>query len=280
MSVVNRTPSDLTIHPRDRDYGRASAVGGERWWVRGDPVATAIMNALSATFPEGERFFIESVVAFKDKVGEPARSQIKAFVRQEALHTREHIAFNEHVTRAGYDITGIEQRSTQRLNIARSRHPVAQLAVTVAMEHFTAILAHDLLTHPERLEGADRQTANLWKWHSIEEIEHKAVAFDVYMDATKTLSPFRRWSIRTRIMALTTYNFVRSMSGHVADLLRQDGFEPRSKRLHALNLLFGRGGMLRGAVGHYLAFYLPGFHPWKYDDRKLIQRAEAELAAA
>jgi uncharacterized protein len=278
MSISTRTPADLTISPRDRDFGRKAKA--ERWWVQGDPVRTAIMNALSATFPEGEKFFIESVVAMKDHVEEPTKSQIKAFVRQEAMHTREHIAFNDMVVAAGYDISGIEARSLHRLSIARSRHPVAQLAVTVAMEHFTAILAHDLLTVPDRLSGADAQTKNLWKWHSIEEIEHKSVAFDVFMAVTKSLSPWKRYSIRTRVMMLTTYNFVANMSGHVADLLRQDGFEPKAMRGRALQILFGKGGMLRKALLPYLAFYLPGFHPWRYDDRALIAEAEAELAKA
>jgi len=278
MTSSNRTPADLTISPRDRDFGRKTAMT-QRWWMRGDPMETAIMNALSATFPEGERFFIESVVHYKDAAVEPLKSQVKAFVRQEAMHTREHIAFNEHITNAGYDITGIEARTVERLTLARSRHPIAQLAVTVAMEHFTAILANDLLGNKKRLEGAEAEIANLWRWHSIEEIEHKSVAFDVYMAATKSLTPFKRWSIRTRIMVLTTNNFFRSMTVHVQDLLKQDGIDPKTQKIKALKVLFGKNGMLKGALGHYLAFYMPGFHPWKVDDRKLIADAELSLGA-
>jgi predicted metal-dependent hydrolase len=278
MTQLTRTPTDLTISPRDRDFGHRAKTG--RWWVKNDPVATAIMNALSATFPEGEKFFIESVVKFKDRVDEPLKTQVKAFVRQEAMHTREHIAFNDKIVADGYDVTGIEERSLARLAVARSRHPVAQLAVTAAMEHFTAILAQDLLTCASRLQGADSETVKLWKWHSIEEIEHKSVAYDVFLKVTEGLSPFRRWSIRTRIMALTTYNFVRNMTGHVADLLRQDGLEPRKYRMHALRVLFGKDGMLRGTMGHYLAYYLPGFHPWNNDNRRLIAEAEEALKLA
>jgi predicted metal-dependent hydrolase len=278
MTVSSLTPPDLTICPRDRDFGRkAKAV---RLWADNDVVATAIMNALSATFPEGEKFFIETVVKFKDRLEGPLKDQVKAFVRQEAMHTREHIAFNNGVIAQGYDISGIEKRSLARLAIARSRHPVAQLAVTAAMEHFTAILAQDILTNPKRTAGAEPETARLWKWHSIEEIEHKSVAFDVLMAVMAPLSRFRRWSIRTRIMALTTWNFYRNMSGHVADLLRQDGIEPKTQRRAALRVLFGKGGMLRGQIGAYLSYYLPGFHPWKHDNRALIARAEQELAAA
>lgn len=278
MTVLTRTPSDLTISPRDRDFGRRAKV--QRWWVNDDPVATAIMNALSATFPEGEKFFIETVVKFKDHVDEPLKSQVKAFVRQEAMHTREHIAFNNQIIAGGYDITGIEERSLARLSIARSRHPVAQLAVTVAMEHFTAILAHDILTNPTRLAGAAPDAAKLWKWHSIEEIEHKSVAYDVFLNVTKSLSGFQRWSIRSRVMMLTTYNFIQNMTGHVADLLRQDGLEPKTCRGRALKILFGKGGMLRGRIGSYLAYYRPGFHPWDHDDRALIASTEEALKLA
>src|SRR5690606_10071521 len=58
------TPADLTITPRDRRFGRGSAQA--RWWMGGDPVATAFYNALSATFPKGEGFFVEAVRNFRE----------------------------------------------------------------------------------------------------------------------------------------------------------------------------------------------------------------------
>jgi predicted metal-dependent hydrolase len=69
------TPSDLTIRPRDRRFGRG--VHTARWWNGGDPVATALYNALSATFPKGEAFFVESVRLFREgpMLGSPPRSR-------------------------------------------------------------------------------------------------------------------------------------------------------------------------------------------------------------
>src|SRR5689334_19503496 len=55
---VANTPEDLTITPRDRRFGRGMKQA--RWWMGGDPVATAFYNALSATFPKGEAFFVEA----------------------------------------------------------------------------------------------------------------------------------------------------------------------------------------------------------------------------
>ncbi len=58
----------------------------------------------------------------------------------------------------------------------------------MALEHFTAILAHQLLADPRHLEGAEKETADLWRWHAVEEIEHKGVAYDTWLHATRRLA--------------------------------------------------------------------------------------------
>ena len=92
----------LTITPRDRRFGRG--MRQERWWMGGDPVATAFYNALSATFPKGEAFFVESVRMFREGTPPKLAAEIKAFVTQEVMHSREHVQFNKRALEAGYDI--------------------------------------------------------------------------------------------------------------------------------------------------------------------------------
>ena len=59
--------------------------------------------------------------------------------------------------------------------------PVANLAATAALEHYTATLAYTLLTRPEARNMIEHEEVrNLFLWHALEESEHKAVAFDVY----------------------------------------------------------------------------------------------------
>ena len=136
-------PADLAITPRNLRFGRDEVRG--RWWLGGDAVATAWHNALSASFPAGEAFFIETVRRFRDQVPAELAAQIDQFVKQEAHHTREHVAFNRQVTGAGYDIAAIDKRIADSLVQARTTHPVAQLLVTVSLEHLTAIFAHAML---------------------------------------------------------------------------------------------------------------------------------------
>ena len=278
MTSLSQTSGDLTLTSRSLGYAERTD-GQARWWLRGDPVATAVFNALSATFPEGERFFIETVVAFKDKVQEPLKGQVKTFVRQEALHTREHLAFNRQAS-DHYDLSSLEARTVHRINVSRGRHPVAQLASTTALEHFTAIFAHVLLTQPRHLEGAPAEIARLWRWHSVEEIEHKAVAFDTYMAVMAEASPFKRWKVRCLVATISYYHFLRNLSRNVAELLRQDGIDWRKRRWSIYRQLFVSPGLFGAILPHALAYYLPGFHPWKLKDRALIAETDAALALA
>src|ERR687889_131975 len=131
------TPPDLSITPRDRRFGRDAAA--PRLWHGGRVEATAIYNALSTTFPAGEAFFVESVRAFCEGAPPKLAEEIKGFTTQEAIHSREHDAFNKRAAVGGYDLTKLEQRVDERLAIARSRPKIASLAATMALEHFTAI---------------------------------------------------------------------------------------------------------------------------------------------
>ena len=263
------TPADLSITPRDRKFGRERTL--DRLWHGGSVEATAIYNALSTTFPKGEAFFVESVRAFRD--GEPPKlaEEIKAFTTQEAIHSREHAAFNNRAAESGYDLSKLEKRVEERLAITKGRPPVVSLAATMALEHFTAILAHELLADPRHLEGADKETAELWRWHAVEEIEHKGVAYDTWLNATGHWPRFKRWKLKARVMLLVTRNFLVDRTGGALELMRQDGVTGFHAWRLLLTYLWIRPGMFRKIAGAWVKFFLPGFHPWNEDDRVLIE---------
>lgn len=272
------TPADLTITPRDRRFGRG--MHQERWWMGGDPVATAFYNALSATFPKGEAFFVESVRAFREGADPKLAAEIKAFTTQEVMHSREHVQFNKRALEAGYDLTALEERVEWRLSITRSKPPIVSLAATMCLEHFTAILANQLLRNPRHLGKADEESAALWRWHAIEEIEHKGVAYDTWLHATRAWPRSKRWKVKAKVMLFVTRNFVVDRSKGTLELLRQDGITGARAWARMLWFAWINPGMLRKIFGAWLAFFLPRFHPWNHDDRALIGRAESDYAAA
>ncbi|WP_076070389.1 metal-dependent hydrolase [Sphingomonas montana] len=275
---MSHTPADLSITPRDRRFGRGSAQ--DRHWLGGDPYQTAIYNALSVTFPKGEAFFVESVRAFRDGTPPRLAGEIAAFVKQEVMHTREHVAFNRRVTDAGYDVSGLERTVDTRLAVIRAHPPIASLAATIALEHYTAILAHALLADPAHLDRAEPETAALWRWHAIEEIEHKGVAYDTWLHATKGWTRWRRWSLKARIMLLVTKNFMIDRTRGAMDLLAQDGITGRRAGWGLFHAAFIAPGMVRRVGGAWMSYFMPHFHPWNEDDRALIVQAEHRLALA
>lgn len=272
------TPADLEITPRDLRFGRENMQ--QRWWLDNDPIATAFYNALSVTFPKGEAFFIESVKEFRDGAPERLAGEIRAFVKQEINHTREHVAFNRRVIDAGYDVTELDKKVDEALALTKGRPKIANLASTMALEHFTAIIAQQLLANPRHLDGADAESRKMWKWHAIEEIEHKGVAYDTWLHATRDWSRWQRWKVKSLVMLIVTKEFAKNRWIGMLDLLRQDGLSgPRVWAKLAWYAL-GRPGMARKIMGAWLSFFLPGFHPWKHDDRHLIQLADSEFQDA
>ncbi|MEJ1967771.1 MAG: metal-dependent hydrolase [Rhizomicrobium sp.] len=278
MASKTQSPSDLIIRPRD--FAIRGEAAKSRWWMGGDPVASIFYDVLSASFPLGERFFMDAVRHHRDRAPAALQGQIAAFLAQEALHTREHLSLNRQIEAGGYDLGRINSYLKSVLGWARSRKPVEQLAATAALEHFTAILAHALLSDPRHLDRAPQEIARLWRWHAIEEIEHKAVAYDTFLFVTRDLSPLRRWGLRAYVMMTATVLFFDFLRFGLDALFAQDGIRGRSTWVRWLHFAFVRPGILRRVMGSYLTYYLPQFHPWRVDDRALTSAADRELQAS
>ncbi|MEH3157765.1 MAG: metal-dependent hydrolase [Sphingomonas taxi] len=272
------TPDDLVITPRDRRFGRGTQ--RDRWWLNGDPIATAFYNALSVTFPKGEGFFVDSVRRFRDGTPPRLTAEINAFIKQEVMHTREHVAFNRHVVDQGYDVRRLDKDVDDALALTKGRPPIASLASTTALEHFTAMLAHELIADPRHLAGGEEQARALWLWHAAEEIEHKGVAYDTWLHATRDWPRLKRWWVKTLVMLITTWRFFTGRTRGMLELLRQDGLSGPRVWARLAWYAFGNPGMARKVAGVWAAYFLPGFHPWRHDDRALIGLAESDYEAA
>src|SRR6478752_4955478 len=163
----------------------------------GDLIASHVAASLSAVFPDGEDFFVRSVRTFRDQITDPElKRQVAGFIGQEAVHGREHRAFNDRLDQLGYPTKRFERFTKQGLAIReRLLSPTSNLAATAALEHFTATLAELVLSSEETrsLFGHDA-VKNLFLWHALEESEHKAVAFDVYKAAGGS-ERVRRWTM-------------------------------------------------------------------------------------
>jgi predicted metal-dependent hydrolase len=259
----SNTPVSIEIRKFDPQATQASA----EYFFDNDPFKTHFINALSIIFPEGERFFIRSVLAYRDQISDPKLlREIKDFCAQEAQHTLVHEALNELATRHGYPVAKLEsllRRDLRRFSNGGKKYASirrAALAMTVCMEHFTAILAYQVLTNAAAThQGLDPAVEALLAWHALEETEHKGVAFDVYQ-ATNGSPVFLRI-----IMLLATTLFMLRLCVYVTVLLVKDGsIRKWSTWKTGVQFVFGlKQGFLVRPWRDWLAFFKPGFHPWK-----------------
>ncbi|CAM2145265.1 Metal-dependent hydrolase [Pararobbsia alpina] len=273
--------SNLPFERRDIRFGMDGEI--DPHWLDGDAHRTRFYDAMSLMFPEGEKFFIESVRMCRDFAeGDPILERdVRAFIGQEAMHRREHIAYNERVGEQGAPVAQIEAQLLARLNLARSRlSRGGMLGVTICLEHFTAMLADQVLRHPATLRDADPAMQALWQWHALEETEHKAVAFDLYVRALPR--PFERYLRRCNAMLIVTPVFISHIWSFNWRLVKSDG-QHRDLRgwLRLLYYQFISPGPFVRILPQWLAWFRPGFHPWKHDNRALIgdtQKAYDALA--
>jgi hypothetical protein len=123
---------------------------------------------------------------------------------------------------------------------------------------------------PQLWDGTPEEILRLWRWHAMEETEHKAVAFDVFNEVTKDWAPRRRYRFRARVMVLVSMHFTLDVIRFAAALLEADGAGRWRARWQVTRFLFGKPGIFRKLGPRYRAWYRPGFHPWDYDNRSKL----------
>ena len=243
-------------------------------WCCQNMFYSAYMNGVSLALPLGEDFFIRAIRQFDGQVNNPIlEDELKRFVAQEAIHSRQHLLYNNQLTREGYDINNIQTGVQQALDeVWETSTPMERLAYTIALEHLTHVLGDQILANSQRLSGWHAEFRAFWLWHAAEEIEHKAVCYDLYQQLGGTLT------MRSKALFKMTQKMLSIFWQNQHDLLSQTcklrGISmPSNLMISRANIrfLFDRQqGLLRGAEPAYLAWFLPAYHPWKHDNRSAL----------
>lgn len=132
---------DMLVTPIQRNLKFHLPKNTVSQWNSAGVHVSQFFNTMSLFFPEGERFFINSVRHYRDRIMEPELlAAVRAFIGQEAMHGREHDEYNQAMINAGFPVDKMEAQVTSLLNLIRENSPPAfQLAITIALEHLTAI---------------------------------------------------------------------------------------------------------------------------------------------
>ncbi len=234
------------------------------------PLISHFLTALSMSFPRGEMFFVDTIKNVRSEISDPSlKADIAAFIGQESMHAKAHDQFNTAIQSDSYHLQRFDHEIDREMTRLRTLSKRRQLAATVALEHFTAMIAGYMLAHPKLVQQLPANMASLWIWHAVEEIEHKHVAFDVYQSVFNNL-PQRRRSMRTISMGFILSNTI--MTSH---LLWQDHKQSLGSLKQVWRNVQGLGTLAHMFVSlfpEYLAFYKKSFHPAQIDHSALLTR--------
>ena len=249
-----------------------------RHYVGGDLVMSHVVTNLSSMFPEGEDFFVRSVRSYRDRIVDPElKKQVAGFIGQEAMHGREHRAFNARLQELGYPTWEVDRATKWLLKLGEKVLPKrTQLAVTAALEHYTATLAEVLMADAEaRAMLEPDEVRSLFLWHAMEESEHKSVAFDVFQEVCG------KHYVRVLVMNAVTIGFLAAIVASTTRSLLSDRATLDVRRLvRSLAALRHSPFLRRDVIRHLRSYNKRGFHPDDRDTTALMERWRIELFGA
>jgi uncharacterized protein len=227
-------------------------------WIKDSPFKTHLLNAFSLVFPEGEKYFIRAVARYMRKIKDPQlKANARAFMQQEAQHTMEHQRFFDVMREQGYDIDRLLKivEYISKKVLENSLSDKMNLSVTAGLEHYTALLS-DICLADNFLQDAEGELRELFEWHAAEEVEHKAVCFDVLKSQTDS------YAIRIAGMAIATAVLTSYTTVCTTSLLYQDRllFSPKVLK-EVIGVLFTENKLFIKVVINVLQYCRTDFHP-------------------
>ncbi|MDR3417488.1 MAG: metal-dependent hydrolase [Nevskia sp.] len=277
--MIARTDRSTDAHPNPEVPIRHMDFSGDRgnlprYFYDNDPFASAFFMAFSAVIPHGERFFIDSVRNYRDRVRDPELQQrVAGFIGQEAMHGQEHDISNAIYEAMGFPMKRLDRLSRRGLKLARRWLPLRiQLAMTVALEHHTAIVSEYTFRHPEMQARFAPEALRFTLWHMMEETEHKAVAFDVFRSTGGS------YLVRAGTMIPMTAILLGTLLAFQLRILAADGTLWQLRRhLRGVGHIYGPRGLWAGLIPAFLDYFKPGFHPSQHDTDTLLRDMQARL---
>ncbi len=221
------------------------------YWLKDDPFSTHLINGIHLLLPAGELFFCRVYnQALPLVTDNDLREDVEGFIRQEAIHSRQHtkaqtyldrngFTYDEYVSRvnwlfekflgnAPFGISYLENRFTKDLWLA------ARVGVIAAIEHFTGVLGQWAMDNESWERNGDATMVDLFKWHLAEEVEHRTVAYDLFKHLCKTRLGF--YASRQALMAIVFPLFIYFIADGFRVLARQDENE-QMKKLSKTNIV-------------------------------------------
>lgn len=255
--------NNMQIQPRKEVDFELNSESIPKFWYANDPFKTRLWDALSIIFPPGEKFFMTSMRNFKPQISQKLKAELDLFNSQEASHGIIHRKDNDRIaknnTAVDFSRNLIDELMNKQYTSKYSKE--YQIAITAALEHFTALGANAVF-HPSLFNGADYRIFAMYAWHAIEEVEHRDVAYDIMQSVDvgyfKRILALLHSSVMFPLMIAKVQNI----------LLKADGYtkiEIAKMRIKNIPWMVKSSFIL---LNGFFSYFSPFYHPNKHAPHK------------
>ena len=172
--------------------------GVDSVWIPGDHFASLVMNVCHLLLPQAElwicRTFNKTLPLITDEL---FLQEVKGFIGQEGAHAQGHATAMTYFENLGWEFSvnrdaldslfdgwlGDKVAGVLPVSGRLKRYwLIIRIGMIAIIEHVTSVLGVWMIENVElEKTGADKQMMALLKWHGAEEVEHRAMAHDLYL---------------------------------------------------------------------------------------------------
>lgn len=152
-------------------------------WSRSHPLFSIYINALGIHVPYFERFLVVGLRKVKAEIkNKQLQKDVSSIIGQEAHHAKNFIEVNKYLAKRYPSVAKLDQSAKQYFeDYLKNNDRKNVLGMIAGYETFTYLGGMIILENYDKwMKDADPVMRSAWVWHQVEEVEHGAVAFDVF----------------------------------------------------------------------------------------------------
>jgi uncharacterized protein len=272
MQAIAEHPMDrIPVRPLQFDLDKIES--RDYVWSKTSPEFSVFMNALGLHVPYFERYLIGALRKAKPQIhDEKLLRDVSAIIGQEAHHARNFVHLNR-VLASRYPKVAELDANARDYFAARTASDDLKLQVgfTAGYETFTFLAGIIILENYKRwFADSEPVMKALWVWHQVEEVEHGAVAFEVY----KYLYGKDEW-YRKKMILLAALHIAQETIKTYAHMAKVEGwlrnpFKAVAKMAFCIAMLWR---LLKSALPVFSKNYHPRNHPMVTTHQNAMQIA-------
>jgi uncharacterized protein len=204
MTMTQHDGLDANNHPMDHfpvrklEFCFENIEQKDPLWSRSSPDFSMFINALGVHVPHFERYLVKTLIETKSKIAdEKLKQDMSAIIGQEAQHAKNFLNYNTWLAKRYPKIADLENTAHEYFTSHSKTDSIKRkIGYTAGYETFTFLAGLIILENYDHwMKDSDPVMKALWIWHQVEEIEHGAVAFDVYKALYGDNEWYRKWMV-------------------------------------------------------------------------------------